>query len=268
MTALITLALNAVFDGIGERLDVLLVNTVMTVMTWVNSLSTSFFSSELVQSAQSFSRWLSYFVLAGALIVTLVDIAEELANVKPGQSIEYLTIGINFLKGLLFIEMAPVLAQQSIIIGANLSGAFRVDSSSITNGSFNPSPLIMIIILIALVSFFCMSLFSVGAMFLQALTVFLYVPDIVRGRTTSMGDWIRQTLSILVTYMFRNVLFFIGFTSAINLDIIAMSCAWITMIGAAKLLQKFGMSSGFGGAVSSTVSIGQSAFSTIAAIAR
>lgn len=113
-----------------------------------------------------------------------------------------------------------------------------------------------------------MSLFSVGAMFLQALTVFLYVPDIVRGRTTSMGDWIRQTLSILVTYMFRNVLFFIGFTSAINLDIIAMSCAWITMIGAAKLLQKFGMSSGFGGAVSSTVSIGQSAFSTIAAIAR
>ena len=54
----------------------------------------------------------------------------------------------------------------------------------------------MIIVLIALVSFFCISLFSVGAMFLQALTVFLYVPDIVRGRTTSMGDWIRQTLSV------------------------------------------------------------------------
>ena len=73
MTALITLALNAVFDGIGERLNVLLVNTVMTVMTWANSLSTSFFSSELVQSAQSFSRWLSYFVLAVGVLFTLLD---------------------------------------------------------------------------------------------------------------------------------------------------------------------------------------------------
>ena len=132
MTALITLALNAVFDGIGERLNVLLVNTVMTVMTWINNLSTTFFNSEIVQSAQSFSRWLSYFVLAGALVVTLIDIAEELANVKPGQSIEYMTIGTNLLKGLLFIEMGPILAEQSIIIGANLSGAFRVDSSSLS----------------------------------------------------------------------------------------------------------------------------------------
>ena len=268
MIPLVQLAVNAVFGFLTEKLNTAFINGVMFIMSQINSLSTLFYQSELVQSALSFSRWLGYFVLAGALIATLLDIAEELANVKPGKDIEYMTIGVNFLKGLLFIEMAPVLAQQSMVIGAELSGAFRVDSSSILSGVILQHLTIAIFVLIALISFFCMSLFSVGAMFLQSITVFLYVPDIVRGRTTSMGDWIRQSLSILVTYLIRCVLFFIGFTAAVNSDIITMCVAWLTMLGAARILQKFGMSSGFGGAVSSTVSIGQSALYTISAIAR
>lgn len=268
MIPLVQIAINAVFDSITEKLNTAFVNGVMFIMSQINSLSALFYQSELVKSALSFSRWLGYFVLAGALIATLLDIAEELANVKPGKDIEYMTIGINFLKGLLFIEMAPILAQQSIIIGTELSGALRVDGSSILAGAFLQHITIAIFVLIAIISFFCMSLFSVGAMFLQSITVFLYVPDIVRGRTTSMGDWIRQSLSILVTYLVRCVLFFIGFSAAVNSDLITMGVAWLAMLGAARILQKFGMSSGFGGTVSSTVSIGQSAFSTIAAIAR
>lgn len=266
MAALMELAVNILFGSIGKMLNLFLVNSVMSAMGWLNTVGTGFFDAKIIADSFEFSRFLSYLVFGATLIITFFDIVEDLSEVGNGKTIEFATIFMNLFKGLMFIEIAPVLAKQSIIVGADLSSAFNVDTSTITNGFFNNNVTLMLIILIASVSFFCLSLFSVGAMFLQAITVFLYVPDIVRGRTTSMGDWIRQTLSLLVTYMLRNILFFLGFLSAVNVDIITMAICWITMFGTARILQKFGISSGFAGAVSSTISMGQSAVSAVSSL--
>ena len=66
MIPLVQIAINAVFDSITEKLNTAFVNGVMFIMSQINSLSALFYQSELVKSALSFSRWLGYFVLAGA----------------------------------------------------------------------------------------------------------------------------------------------------------------------------------------------------------
>ena len=55
----------------------------------------------------------------------------------------------------------------------------------------------------------------------------------------------------------------IGLAAALSGDVITMAVAWITMFSVAKLLQKFGASSGFGGMVSRTAQAGQSFVSLV-----
>lgn len=162
--------------------------------------------------------------------------------------------------------MAPDLAIIAMQLSVTATGQMSIDYDTFraqANGVLLDTAVISIIVLIATVAFFVYTLFAVGGIFIQAATVFLYVPDIMRGKDTAMGEWIRQTVAILLTFLFRHLLFVIGLAAALSGDVITMAVAWITMFSVAKLLQKFGASSGFGGMVSRTAQAGQSFVSLV-----
>lgn len=266
MIDLLDRSTEALLGNFKDRFDAWIINLVMEVISNLEKLGSGFFDSAIVKQTLSFTAWLTWLVFGVAFIILLLDIAEEAGGYKPGQSLEVATVFSNFIKALIFILMGPNMAVIGIQLATTMTGQLSVNYTDLRNEIPNVATfdlagglILIIVLLIALIGFFCFTLFSVGGVFIQAATAFLYVPDILRGRSTAMGDWIRQTVSIMITFLFRHILFIIGLTGALNHDFITMCAGWIAMFGTAKLLQKFGMSSGFGGMVSRTAQMGQSA---------
>lgn len=274
MTSLIKLAIDALFDNISSKIQAWFINLAMDMISWVERMGAIFFDSAIVLQTLSFTKWVCYLIFGLSFIFVLIDIGEEIGAVKPGHSIEYMTIFLNFIKSIIFIEAAPVLAITSMQLGVTATAQMEIDYTALQGplqmfGAPNLGgllPLVPIFIFIALIGFFCTSLLSFGQMFVQAATVFLYIPDILRGRTTAMGDWTRQSVAIFITFMFRHILFLIGITGAVGGDYITMTIGWLMMFALPKLLQKYGMGTGFGGMVSHTASMGQSAFYTVSSL--
>lgn len=275
MTELLDKAMGALFGNLKDRFDAWFINLIVEVISKLEQLGGNFFDSMIIKQTLTFTAWLAWGVFGVAFIILLLDIGEELGGYKPGQGVEFTAIFTNFIKAIAFILMGPNLAVIGAQLAVNMTGQLSVNYTDLRNEIPNvPSfdlggtIILLVVMLIALIGFFCFTLFSMGGIFIQASTAFLYVPDILRGRTTAMGDWMRQTISILITFLFRHVLFVIGLSGALNHDFITMCAGWIAMFGAAKLLQKFGMSSGFGGMVSRTTQMGQSAMYTMMMLGR
>lgn len=250
MSALMGLAIDTMFGSIADRFRSMLLNLIMTVISWLEQLGIAFFDSAFVSQTLTFTKGVSWLVLGAAFVVMLLDIGEELGGYRPGQGVEFTTIFTNFIKTIAFVLMAPDLAIIAMQLSVTATGQMSIDYDTFraqANGVLLDTAVISIIVLIATVAFFVYTLFAVGGIFIQAATVFLYVPDIMRGKDTAMGEWIRQTVAILLTFLFRHLLFVIGLAAALSGDVITMAVAWITMFSVAKLLQKFGASSGFGG---------------------
>lgn len=266
MSALMGLAIDTMFGSIADRFRSMLPNLIMTVISWLEQLGIAFFDSAFVSQTLTFTKGISWLVLGAAFVVMLLDIGEELGGYRPGQGVEFTTIFTNFIKTIAFVLMAPDLAIIAMQLSVTATGQMSIDYDTFraqANGVLLDTAVISIIVLIATVAFFVYTLFAVGGIFIQAATVFLYVPDIMRGKDTAMGEWIRQTVAILLTFLFRHLLFVIGLAAALSGDVITMAVAWITMFSVAKLLQKFGASSGFGGMVSRTAQAGQSFVSLV-----
>lgn len=278
MSALMALAINSLFNDLNARYRSFIVNQIMDVISWLEQKGGRFFDSAFVSQTLTFTKWLSWLVLGAAFVIMLLDIGEELGGYRPGSGgIEFTTVFTNFIKAIAFVLMAPDLAVIAMRLATTATGEMTIDYDTFrqeisrglflvtagTSGAF----LAGIAALIACIAFFIFTLFAAGSIFIQAATAFLYVPDILRGKETAMGEWIRQTAAILLTFLFRHLLFVIGLSAALANDLITMSISWITMFGVARLLQKFGASSGFGGMVSHAASAGQSFVSIVRSVA-
>lgn len=270
MSALMGLAIDTLFKNLEAAYQTALLNATMGIISWLEKLSVTFFDSAFVSQTLTFTKGIAWLILGAAFIITLLDIGEELGGYRPGSGgIEVTTIFTNFIKAIAFVLMAPDLAVIAMRLAATTTGQMTIDYNTFRSevtAYLIDSALLAIVVLIAAVAFFVYTLFAVGGIFVQAATVFLYVPDVMRGKETAMGEWIRQTVAILLTFLFRHLLFVVGLAAALSGDMITMAVAWITMFSVAKLLQKFGASSGFGGMVSHAASAGQSFVSVVRSV--
>ena len=262
MSVLMGLAIDTMFAEIADSFRSALLDLIITVISWLEQLGVSFFDSVFVSQTLAFTKGISWLVLGAAFVFLLLDIGEELGGYRPGgQGVEFTTIFTNFIKALAYVLMAPDLAIIAMRLSTVAIGQMTIDYDTFRSHAYGimlDAIQIAFFVLVATVAFFVYTLFAVGAIFVQASTAFLYVPDIIRGKDTAMGEWIRQTVAILLTFLFRHLLFVIGLAGAISGDVITMAVGWITMFSVTKLLQKFGTSSGFGGMVSHTAQAGQS----------
>lgn len=253
-----------------KRLDwinTILVHLAVFVINFLNNYVISFFDIKAVVLFLNFGTWINVLVFAVYLIVVIVDIAEEKMSDKP---VNYGVVFTNALKAFSFALLARLIGEWSMELSNTITSIFGLQLQPDTTalsinriitkiGTYElpiPMPvpdihiadffniIFWLIILIATIYFAVTSLKRFGEMFVHILTSALYIPDILRGDTTKMGDWLRQMLSIVLTYMIIYILFFLGCGFFDSDNVILSLVCWLTMPSVSKILNKFGWSSG------------------------
>ena len=223
-----------------------------------------FWNEPVISQLIVFSKWANMVVFAVTVIFMLFDMAEEYAS---GKDVDYSVVFTNTLKALLFAELNSLLAEMSMsisdIITTSMKFKMPTDSSTLfqvlttntgnTNALFDI--LMLLVVLIAVLVFFIMSVMRYGAMFVLILTSSMYIPDILRGDTTSMGSWLRQMVAIAGTYIFQYITFYTGLLYLLGGNIVMCAILWAGMASASKILEKFGYSTGTRGVFSAAGSL-------------
>jgi hypothetical protein len=202
-------------------------------------------------------------VFAVSVLFMLFDIAEEIAS---GKEVDYGLVFTNTIKAFIFCRFNYLIAvmalQLSNIVTSRLD--FKISSipddlfSKITNSmgaSVSFSLFLTLAVLIASCVFFVMAVMRYGAMFVQILSSSFYISDILRGDTTSIGAWLRQTVAIAGTYIFQYIMFYLGMYFLTNENLILCAISWAGMAKASTILNKFGYSSGTRGVFSTAGSL-------------
>lgn len=250
-----------------DWINTILVHLAVFVINFLNNYVISFFDIKAVVLFLNFGTWINVLVFAVYLIVVIVDIAEEKMSDKP---VNYGVVFTNALKAFSFALLARLIGEWSMELSNTITSIFGLQLQPDTTalsinriitkiGTYElpiPMPvpdihiadffniIFWLVILIATIYFAVTSLKRFGEMFVHILTSALYIPDILRGDTTKMGDWLRQMLSIVLTYMIIYILFFLGYGFFDADNVILSLVCWLTMPSVSKILNKFGWSSG------------------------
>lgn len=233
------------------------------LLTLISKGTSSFFTNDVTKVFLDFSRWANYIVFAVSFLFMLFDIAEEHAS---GKDVDYSVVFSNAIKAIIFAQFNSSLAIMSMsiadIVTTKLNFKLSTDPNQIfktiiqgytTSVSF--TILMLIVVLVGTVVFFVMSVMRYGAIFVHILSSSLYISDILRGDTTSIGAWLRQMIAISVTYILQYITFYCGLYFMAQQDIIMWAVMWAGMASVTKILQKFGYSTGTRGFFGTTGSL-------------
>jgi hypothetical protein len=246
-------AIPSLLDSVVGWITNLIVDSLMKVYTFALQFTTvpfnDYWGDPLIQAAIRFSQWVAFGVMGISILFMIIDYAEDIAA-KSSLSISEMVM--NIIKGFVFCLIAPEIGVLSINLGSTMvstlsfvglgtDGFTQIGLTGFLASGF------LIYSVIMLVIFIFISARQHGFMLIHIMTYALYVPGVVRGDAQSMGAWMRQMVAITITYLCQYFLFYAGLYFAISSKtVIAISC-WTAMMGAAKILNKFGLSSGFSG---------------------
>lgn len=226
----------------------------------INNNILSFFENDTILQLLNFSTWINLFVFGVSFIVVIVDIAEEIISEKP---VYFGVVFTNAIKAFTFAVFARWIAVWSMDLANEITSAFGLSISAdsfslhadnisstipgLATDAVSVPILLLLAVIIAVIVFAVMSLKRFGTMLIHIFTSMLYIPDILRGDTTKMGDWLRQMISIVLTYTFIYLLFFLGCEFFYAEDIVIALACWLGMPVVSRVLNKFGWSSGSSG---------------------
>lgn len=245
---------NSFIDWLEEKILAL----AAFAISFINKYVLSFFDNEIIDAFMDFSTWINYFVFAVALVVAIVDIAEEKASDKP---VYWSVVFTNTAKAFAFAGLARWIAILSMEISNDITtyfgisldvDSFELNAERIVNSILGMesihralfSVIFLIVILFAAVFFAVSSLKRFGVMFVHIFTSALYIPDVLRGDTTKMGEWFRQMASIVLTYVFIYILFFLGASFFGGENLVPCLACWLAMPAVSKVLNRYGWTSG------------------------
>lgn len=271
MLGIINDAFSVFTQRLTETILSFFTNALAKVMSILNESVFAVFNEPMIISLLDFGIWVGRLVFVVSIVILLIDLAEEASSFKSDQFkvIEWPTIFFNIIKAVAFMEFAPRGAVLAMQVSSSMVGTLDA-AEYFKDVSFSPGNLTMAMLigLVAAICFAGVSIMRFGAILIQAFTPFLYVADIIRGHTTSMGDWMRQTIAIILTFLLQNILFIQGCISWASGSTIIAYMLWLTMVFTSKYLTKFGMSSGITGALSSVNGMAQGTLSAVSKIAQ
>lgn len=248
VNGLIQQALSALQDQIKSSILGLCNN----ILSLISSGTAGFWSNDIIKVFIDFSKWANMVVFVVAVIFMLFDMGQEFAC---GKEVDFGVVFVNTVKALIFVQFNALIAQTAMalsdLLTTNMSFSLPTNTSSMyvaLNSNiatdFLFDLLIMIFVLIVSVVFFVMSVMRYGSMFVLILSSSMYVGDILRGDSTSMGSWLRQMVAIAGTYTFQYITFYLGLYFLMQGNIVMSCMLWAGMFNASKVLQKFGYSTG------------------------
>lgn len=217
-------------------------------LSWSVTPAQDFWSNPLVTGLITVVTWTGRALMFCAIIVMIVDAVEDVA---AGKAVYASTIVGNIIKGMLFVELAPFVGKYAITLCDTLVtsidiGAYTSNTTDLITAMQMSAPVLIISLIGCLVWLF-QALKRFGSMLIQIVSCVLYVPSIVRGDTTAMGSWIRQTIAIALTFLLQYVLFYISLVFLLGGQWLLAIAMWISIGSVPRLLDKYGLSHGGGG---------------------
>lgn len=268
--------MDAIFKKFQEFIPNLLGSILTTMQSWLSEKLTGFYTSILsfittpymgfwdnpiIRDAVRFSQWVAYAVMGISILFMIIDYAEDIA---AKSSISISEMVMNIIKGFVFCLIAPQLSIMAITLGSQLAQTLNLTSVvgsvptvPVVDGTGVSYILWFLVCLVAFVVFLFITARQYGMMLIQIMTYALYVPGVVRGDTQSMGAWMRQTVAITITFLCQYFLFYLGMVfTTINSPFATLIC-FTGMASASKVLNKYGLSAGFGGGTQALSLAGQ-----------
>lgn len=252
--------MNWLFDQFGEWLQSFYTSLFEGIANDVVDLSlsivNSFWQDDLITTFQNLSLTINLTLAVLSIILVLVDLAEESKPILWAQVFGNLLKGVIFAGFSRFIGQSTMLASNLIVENLHIS----FDASALVSvinslpGTFIGHTIIWcLVIIVAFVAFFVMCLIRNASMFILMFSSALYIPDIMRGDTAKIGDWIRQVVAVSFTFVFQYIMFNIGISGMVAGDAsgyIQCLTGFVGMFVAPKLLERYGYSSGVAGIAS------------------
>lgn len=269
MEALIQLASDLLVNTFFQKFQTGVVNFFTSLISVVTQGVLNLFNTPILLDFVEMGILVGRLVFGATFLILLIDLLEEAGSWKSEQAkaIEWTTIFFNLIKAVVFMEFAPKAG--IVCFRLIVESVSTFDPTPYLNGMLTSIPSMLIGALVGIVAvggFAIVSVMRFGAILVQSFTVFLYVPDVVRGHTTAMGSWIRQTVANLLTFFLQYVMFFMGLTLCVDGQFVPACALWIVMCMLSKYLDKYGMSTGVTGAISTASHTAQSACHAISAM--
>ena len=247
---------NSFFNAFLNWLQQIMLGLVNLIVEFVNSLTLDFWDNSYIRLILDFGFWIGTGVFAITFIVVLVDIAEEKSTGNP---VHWAAVFTNIVKSFCFLVFSRWIALWSMQMVSTLTSFFgRELSAQAMTDSLQQTILQMtvpaalnlllgiifnIVVMVASIIFIVQSFKRFGTMFLHVMQAPLYVPDILRGDTAKMGEWLRQMIAISVTYGFQYLFFYLGSILMLETHVLVAIPFWLTMGQIPKILNRYGWSS-------------------------
>lgn len=225
-----------------------------SVIDLVLQIVDGFWQNNLLEAFLDFGAAINAIIMVVSIVILCFDLAEE------NKPILFKQVFANVVKGALFTlfsrHIGMLCLTLSNLIVKNLQ--IDVDKSELWNVSLmvpsatiSSSVIWLLILIIAFVAFGVVCVMRNASMFVLMMSSALYIPDVVRGDTAKMGDWIRQVIAVSLTFVFQYILFCVAVGGCISYEPVTALTGIAGIFAAPKMLQKFGYSSGVTGIFSS-----------------
>ena len=225
-----------------------------SVIDFVLKLVDGFWQNNLLYAFLDFSVAINLIVLVVSILILCYDLAEE------NKPIIWKQILLNLFKGGLFTLFSRHIGILCLTLSNLIVQYLEIDVepsvlwSVVTALPSTSLAMTLIWVLILIVSFVAFGVVCVirnASMFVLIMSSALYIPDVVRGDTAKMGDWIRQVIAVSLTFVFQYILFCVGIGGCIQYNPVTALTGFAGIFVVPKVLQKFGYSSGVTGIFSS-----------------
>lgn len=225
-----------------------------SVIDIVLDLVDGFWQNDLLGAFLDFAVAINTIVMVVSILLLCFDLAEE------NKPVIFKQVFVNVVKGALFTIFARHIGMLCLTLSNLIVQYLEIDVEPsvlwnvVTALPTTSVAVTLIWVLILIVSFAAFGVVCVvrnASMFVLMMSSALYIPDVVRGDTAKMGDWIRQVIAVSLTFVFQYILFCVGIGGCIEYNPVTALTGFAGLFVVPKVLQKFGYSSGVTGIFSS-----------------
>ena len=230
-----------------------------SILEYQNSMLTEdFWESSIVNAFLDFATFCAFGLFVASIIFLISDIVQETAC---GKNVSGYNVFKGFIFGFMFASFSQSLpiyfCQKVLYILSTVTFSNDIDVSwhEMPNTTNNAVGIIiyvimLIVLLIATIVFMGVFLSRQAAMLVHIMSAMFYVPEVTRGDTQKIGEWLRQLVALLATTFFQYLFFFGGSSMVLASPILTSTefYAGLALIfgtfSVPKVLNNFGYSVG------------------------
>ena len=261
MNSIIDLFLGSIASKLHEKITSYIIEVFTTLIDFISILSENVFDDAIISFLINASTTVSFIVFGLSLVALCANMLENL------EKLDIKILALAILKGFLFATSAQLVATFIFHISSLFVTTFNsvldpVEYLEVHFSTLETSLFIMLILIIAFLIFGVLSAVSLASILIHIITSFLYIPFIVQGDSSKIGDWFKHSISISLSYLLRYLFFYFSIVSFMSFSYASLILL-IMAFTVGKGLKEWGYTTGVSQGLSQSVHGASMAVSTL-----